>query len=116
MIKTTVTQPTSKHTKPPPPHTLSANQIMTLYSWFLFRNKISNRKYQWHVPLKEMSIEADALPQDCFASVDWNMFREPADSVDEITTSVTGFIRKCIALRATAHRAVAGNLWLRLRT
>lgn len=74
--------------------------------------------------------------QDCFASTDWNMFRHSADNIDELTTSVTGFIRKCISDgfptvrvhcfpnqkpwintvvgaklkdRATAHRAIVDN-------
>jgi hypothetical protein len=37
------------------------------------------RQWKW-------SDDADAKLQDCFASTDWNMF----------TTSVTGFINKCI--------------------
>ncbi|KAK6304264.1 hypothetical protein J4Q44_G00248500 [Coregonus suidteri] len=40
--------------------------------------------------------DADAKLQDCFASTDWNMFRDSSDSIEEYTTSVTGFINKCI--------------------
>ena len=29
-------------------------------------------------------------------TVDWNMFRDSADNINELTTSITGFIRKCI--------------------
>ena len=34
--------------------------------------------------------------QDCFASTDWNMFWDSSDGIEEYTTSVTGFINKCI--------------------
>ena len=40
--------------------------------------------------------EADAKPQDCFASTDWNMFWDSSNGIEEYTTSVTGFINKCI--------------------
>ena len=39
--------------------------------------------------LKKWSDEADAKLLDYFASTDWNMF-------EEYTTSVIGFINKCI--------------------
>ena len=42
--------------------------------------------------IKKWSDEADAKLQDCFAITDWNMFRDSSD----VTTSVTGFINKCI--------------------
>ena len=81
------------------------------------------------------SSKSEAMLHDCFASADWNMFRDSANSVNELITSTTGFIRKCIvdvvptlkvlcfpnqkprintefkdraiAHRATAHRATA---------
>ena len=31
-----------------------------------------------------------------FASTDWNMFRDSSDDIEEYTTSVIGFINKCI--------------------
>ena len=34
--------------------------------------------------------------QDCFASTDWNMFRDSSNGIEEYTTSVIGFINKCI--------------------
>ena len=34
--------------------------------------------------------------QDCFASTEWNMFRDFSDGIEEYITSVTGFINKCI--------------------
>ena len=46
--------------------------------------------------IKKWSDEADAKLQDCFASTDWNMFRDSSDGIEEYTTSVTGFINKCI--------------------
>ena len=46
--------------------------------------------------IKKWSDEADAKLQDCFASTDWNMFRDSSDSTEEDTTSVMGFINKCI--------------------
>ena len=45
---------------------------------------------------KKWSDEADAKLQDCFASTDWNMFRDSSDGIEEYTASVTGFINKCI--------------------
>ena len=46
--------------------------------------------------IKMWSHEADAKLQDCFAITDWNMFRDSSDGIEEYTTSVTGFINKCI--------------------
>ena len=46
--------------------------------------------------IKKWSEEADALLQDCFASTDWNMFRDSSDGNEEYITSVIGFINKCI--------------------
>ena len=34
--------------------------------------------------------------QDCIAITDWNTFRDSSDGIEEYTTSVTGFINKCI--------------------
>jgi hypothetical protein len=45
---------------------------------------------------KNCSDEADAKLQDCFAITDWNMFQNSSDAIEEYTTSVTGFINKCI--------------------
>ena len=42
------------------------------------------------------SDEADAKLQDCFSSTDWNMFRDSSNGIEEYTTSVIGFINKCI--------------------
>ena len=46
--------------------------------------------------IKKWSDEADAKLQDCFAITDWNMFLDSSDDIEEYTTSVTGFINKCI--------------------
>jgi hypothetical protein len=45
--------------------------------------------------LFKWSDEADAKLQDCFASTDWNIFWNSSNGI-EYTTSVTGFINKCI--------------------
>ena len=46
--------------------------------------------------IKKWSDEADAKLLDCFASIDWNMFQNSSDGIQEYTTSVIGFINKCI--------------------
>jgi hypothetical protein len=45
---------------------------------------------------KKWSDEADAKLQDSFASTDWNMFWDSSGGIEEYTTTVTGFINKCI--------------------
>ena len=46
--------------------------------------------------IKKWSDEADTKLQDCFAIIDWNMFRDSSNGIEEYTTSVTGFINKGI--------------------
>ena len=46
--------------------------------------------------IKKWPDEADAKLQDCFPSTDWNMFQDSSNGIEEYTTSVTGFINKCI--------------------
>ena len=46
--------------------------------------------------IQKWSDDADATLQDCFASTDWNMFRDSSNGIEEYTTSVIGFIKKCI--------------------
>ena len=46
--------------------------------------------------IRKLSDDADAKLQDCFASIDWNMYRDSSDGIEEYTTSVTGFINKYI--------------------
>ena len=46
--------------------------------------------------IRKWSDDEDAILQDCFASTDWNMFRDSSNGTEEYTTSVIGFINKCI--------------------
>ena len=46
--------------------------------------------------LKKWSDEADAKLRDCFASTDRNMFWDSSEDIEECTTTVIGFINKCI--------------------
>ena len=46
--------------------------------------------------IQKWSDDADATLQDCFASTDWNMFRDSSNGIEEHTTPVTGFINKYI--------------------
>ena len=46
--------------------------------------------------VEKWSTESEVILQDCFARADWCMFQDSADNIDELTTSVTGFIRQCI--------------------
>jgi hypothetical protein len=46
--------------------------------------------------IQKWSDDADATLQDCFASTDWNMCWDSSNGIEEYTTSVTGFINKCI--------------------
>ena len=46
--------------------------------------------------IRKWSDDADAKLQDCFASTDWNMFRDSFECIEEYTISFTGFISKCI--------------------
>ena len=45
--------------------------------------------------IKKWSDEADAKLQDCFASTDWNMFRDSSDGI-QYTISFIDFTNKCI--------------------
>ena len=46
--------------------------------------------------IRMWSDDVDATLQYCFASTDWNMFQDSSNSIEKFTTSVTGFINKCI--------------------
>jgi hypothetical protein len=46
--------------------------------------------------IRKWSDDADAMLRYCFTSTDWNMFRDSSNGIEEYTTSVTGFINKCI--------------------
>ena len=58
------------------------------------------RKLKQEVPvtrsIRKWSGDSDAKLQDWFASTDWSMFRDSSDGNEEYTTSVIGFINKCI--------------------
>ena len=63
-------------------------------------NPVYKQKCKQEAPvtwsIKKRPDEADAKLQDCFASTDWNMFRDSFDGIEEYTTSVTAFINKWI--------------------
>ena len=46
--------------------------------------------------IQTWSDDVGATLQDSFASTDWDMFRDSSSGIEEYTTSVTGFINKCI--------------------
>ena len=46
--------------------------------------------------IRKRSDDADATLQDCSTSTDCNMFRDSSNGIEEYTTSVIGFINKCI--------------------
>ena len=55
----------------------------------------THRNQRTHTPC-QWSADVDAALQACFASTDWNMFRDSSNGIEEYTTSVTGVINKCI--------------------
>ena len=66
-------------------------------------NLLGNSKYKdryMGVPanrsIRKRSDDTDATLQDCFASTDWKIFRDSFNGIEEYTTSVIGFINKCI--------------------
>ena len=57
----------------------------------------------------------DATLQDCFASTDWNMFRDSSNGIEEYTISVISFINKCINVvvpTVTLHTYSNQNPWI----
>ena len=46
--------------------------------------------------IRKRTDDADATLQDSFVSIDWKMFRDSSNGIEEYTTSVIGFINKCI--------------------
>ena len=65
--------------------------------------------------IRKWSDEAGAKLQDCFARTDWNMFCYSSDGIKEYTTSVTGFINKCIddvILTVTVHTYPIQKPWI----
>ena len=49
-----------------------------------------------HIQLGLTLTNLGVIKTICFASTDWNVFRDSSDGIEEYTTSVTGFINKCI--------------------
>ena len=76
---------------PRPPHGKSDHNSILLIP--VFKQKLTQEVTR---SIKKWSDEADAKLQDCFASTDWNMFQDSSGGIEEYTTSVTGFINKCI--------------------
>jgi hypothetical protein len=46
--------------------------------------------------IKKGSDEANDKLQECFATTDWNRLWDSSNGIEEYTTSVVGFINKCI--------------------
>ena len=46
--------------------------------------------------IRKWSDDVDSKLQDCFATTDWNMWRDSSDVIEAYTTSVNDFINKCI--------------------
>jgi hypothetical protein len=67
--------------------------------------------------IRKWSDDADAKLQDCFASTDWNMFRNSFYGIKEYTTSVTGFINKCIGVHTYDNQKpwITGNIFTELK-
>ena len=63
-------------------------------------------------PADEWSDEADAKLQDSFASTDWNMFQDSSNGIEEYTTSVIGFINKCIVPTVTVRTYPNQKSWI----
>ena len=74
--------------------------------------------------ITKWSDDEDAMLQDCFASTDWNMFRDSSNGIEKYTTSVIGFINKCIddvgptvTVRTYANQKpwITGNIRIKLK-
>ena len=74
--------------------------------------------------IRKWSDDTDATLQDCFASTDWNMFLDLSNGIEDYTTSVTGFINKCIddviptvTVRTYPHQkpCITGNISTELK-
>ena len=67
---------------------------------YIFPMPAYKQKLKQEVPVTssiwKWSDDTDAKVQDSFASTNWNMFQDSSDDIEEYTTSVTGFINKCI--------------------
>ena len=65
--------------------------------------------------IRKWSDNTDATLQECFASTDWNMFRDSSNGIEEYTTSVIGFINKWIedvVPTLTAHTYPKQKPWI----
>jgi hypothetical protein len=66
---------------------------------------VYKQKLKQEVPVKcsihKWPEEVDAKVQDSLTSTDWNMFRGSSDGIKEFTTSVTGFINRCMVPTVT---------------
>ncbi|XP_036439332.1 uncharacterized protein LOC118816846 [Colossoma macropomum] len=64
--------------------------LLPTYRQKLKRGPVTTRE------VRRWSDQSDAMLQDCFDHVDWEMFRDSSGSVDEYADTVTAFIRKCV--------------------
>ncbi len=90
------TPPSGTLTNPSPAH-LSANRITPPFCFGLL---IGRETETWSTRPQDSSMlvdQSDAILQDCFDHVDWDMFRAASDDdIEEYSDSVTCFIRTCI--------------------
>ena len=86
------------NSRPPLHHTQRCIQSSDHH--FILLIHAYKQKLKQEVPvtrsIRKWSDDADAKLQDCFASIDWNMFPDSSFGIEEYATSVTGFIDKCI--------------------
>jgi hypothetical protein len=61
---------------------------------------VYKQKLKQEVPvmcsIRKWVDDADTWLQDCFTSTAWDIFWDSSDNIEEFTTTVTGFINKCI--------------------
>ncbi len=79
-----------------PPAHLSANLIILPFCSCLLRQKLKREAPALRT-IQCWSDQSDAILQDCFDHVDWDMFRAASDDdIEAYSDSVTCFIRKCV--------------------
>jgi hypothetical protein len=80
---------------------------------------VYKQKLKQEIPVtrsgEKWSPESEIILQDCFNSADWNMFQDSDDNINKITTSVSGFIRKCKVPRFPNQKPWTLRLALTLR-